>query len=99
MLNSTTVGWMPEPQVRGTIGLVWSCLATVFICTGSALHFNLPGQRQTAPNRAKEQLVFVVAGLLAPEGLTWLAIAELVQAWQVKCRVSTCVSEFCFPIC
>ena len=35
-------GWAPEPSGRGTWSILWSCLATIFICTWSALHLNLP---------------------------------------------------------
>lgn len=88
MLNSTTVGWMPEPQGRGTIGLVWSCLATIFICTWSALHLSLPSKEDSASDRAREQAICVVMGLFAPEWLTYLALNDLVQALEVKRRVS-----------
>lgn len=41
--NATLVhGWIPEPEGRGTWSIVWSCLATVFICTWSALHLDVP---------------------------------------------------------
>lgn len=35
-------GWVPEPQGRGTWSILWSCLATIFICTWSALHLDVP---------------------------------------------------------
>lgn len=35
-------GWVPEPQGRGTWSILWSCLSTIFICTWSALHLNVP---------------------------------------------------------
>ena len=34
-------GWRPEPQGRGTWSILWSCLATIFICTWSALHLDV----------------------------------------------------------
>ena len=34
-------GWIPEPQGRGTWSILWSCLATIFICTWSALHLDV----------------------------------------------------------
>ena len=33
---------MPEPQGRGTWSILWSCLATIFICTWSDLHLDVP---------------------------------------------------------
>ena len=35
-------GWQAEPHGRGTWSIVWSCLATNFICTWPALHLNVP---------------------------------------------------------
>ena len=35
-------GWVPEPSGRGTWSILWSCLATIFICTWSALHLKVP---------------------------------------------------------
>ena len=35
-------GWAPEPSGRGTWAILWSCLATIFICTWSALHLDVP---------------------------------------------------------
>ena len=35
-------GWAPEPSGRGTWSILWSCLATIFICTWSALHLAVP---------------------------------------------------------
>ena len=35
-------GWVSEPSGRGTWSILWSCLATIFICTWSALHLNIP---------------------------------------------------------
>ena len=47
MLNTTaTGGWTGEPDERGTIDLVWSCVVTVLLCTWNALHPNLPGEEE-----------------------------------------------------
>ena len=35
-------GWTPEPSGRGTWSILWSCLATIFICVWSALHLDGP---------------------------------------------------------
>lgn len=35
-------GWVPEPHGRGTYSILWSCLATIFLCTWSALHLDIP---------------------------------------------------------
>lgn len=40
---NTTAGWQPNPDRRGTLGIVESCLFTVFACTWSFQHLNVPG--------------------------------------------------------
>lgn len=41
--NDTIVhGWVPEPQGRGTLSLLYSCLATILLCTWSVLHLQVP---------------------------------------------------------
>ena len=41
--NETLIhGWTPEPSGRGTWSILWGCLATIFICTWSALHLDVP---------------------------------------------------------
>ena len=40
--ETLTHGWRAEPQGRGTWSILWSCLATIFICTWSALHLAVP---------------------------------------------------------
>ena len=37
-------GWVPEPHGRGTYSILWSCLATIFLCTWSALHLDIPNR-------------------------------------------------------
>jgi hypothetical protein len=33
------------PYVRGTLDILWSCLATIIACTYTVLHLNIPKQR------------------------------------------------------
>ena len=41
--NDTIIhGWHAEPDGRGTWSILWSCLATIFICNWSALHLRVP---------------------------------------------------------
>lgn len=97
-MNSTqgTVGWTPEPNGRGTIGLLWSCSITVFLCTWSAIHPNLPGPNESTMRILWRRLNYVALCLVAPEIMAWLAITALVDALSVKAKVcrSITVSSF-----
>jgi hypothetical protein len=88
MPNTTTTGWNPEPQGRGTLGLVWSCLATIFICVWSTLHPNLPSDSDGASLRMWYQAGYIAIGLLAPEWLAYVALGDLEDVRKIKSRVN-----------
>jgi hypothetical protein len=81
-MNSTTdiVGWAPEPQGRGTIGLLWSCFATIFLCTWNAIHPNLPGLNESKFDIVRRRIGYVLVCLLAPEYSATLALTNLTNA-------------------
>ena len=39
---NATARWQPEPGVRGTWSILWSCLITLGLCAWSTLHLNVP---------------------------------------------------------
>jgi hypothetical protein len=90
MNNATTTGWNPEPQGRGTIGLLWSCLATIFICVWSALHLNLPAESDSTWGRTKRQVGYVVLGLFATEWLSYIALDDFEATRKMKSQVNIC---------
>ncbi len=48
--TATSVAWQPQSTFRGTWGILSACLATLLVCTWTAVHLNNP-----APGRSKEQ--------------------------------------------
>ena len=42
MGSNNTVAWIPSPNRRGTIDVLWICAFTLFICTWTVLHPNIP---------------------------------------------------------
>jgi len=48
--SQARVGWQAGPTQRGTLTIVWSCVATIITCTWSILHLNVPN-RKTALGR------------------------------------------------
>src|SRR5204862_325718 len=38
------VNFFHPPPIRGTMDILWSCLFTVFLCTWTAQHLNVPQQ-------------------------------------------------------
>ncbi|EJT79306.1 hypothetical protein GGTG_04391 [Gaeumannomyces tritici R3-111a-1] len=41
-------GWTSSPTQRGTIQIIWSCLAVLFICSYKCIHLNIPSRNETA---------------------------------------------------
>ena len=78
--NETIVhGWVSEPDGRGTWSIVWSCLVTIFICTWSVLHLDVPtrhGRWYLFFRKVKWMLVTA----LAPEWILMMAVNDFFQA-------------------
>ncbi|KAI9796758.1 MAG: hypothetical protein M1833_005998 [Piccolia ochrophora] len=83
MSNNTTIfehGWVSSPQRRGTMDIIWGCFVTVFVCTWTILHLNLP-----APDEGLWQILvrksrWMVMAVIVPEVLTASAFAQRVAA-------------------
>ncbi|KAI8940842.1 hypothetical protein NX059_002103 [Plenodomus lindquistii] len=86
MPNSTieTTGWAPEPQGRGTIGLLWNCFATIFLCTWSAIHPNLPRIGEIEIIIFLRRVGYLLGALVVPEFFVIAAIEELSIAMKAR---------------
>ncbi|WQF77223.1 hypothetical protein CDEST_02237 [Colletotrichum destructivum] len=81
---SPTTGWTPEPNGRGTFGLICSCVLTLTICVWTALHLNVPAARSTLRSRALEGTKWVLYGIFAPELVVATAAAQYIVARWLK---------------
>ena len=45
ILPTTQVNFVSSPDSRGTLDILWSCLFTIFACTWTIQHLNIPEQR------------------------------------------------------
>ena len=89
-MNTTgIVGWAPEPQTRGTMGLVWSCLATIFLCTWNAVHPNLPALDDSAWIVLGRRVNYLLIALVAPEYVCTRALTDFLDAREVQKKVNT----------
>jgi hypothetical protein len=86
-LGNTTVlpptKWHPEPQFRGTFGILSSCLITMSLCIWTSLHLNLPEHKKEHLQKYR-QLGWMVLGLLAPEFVVWNAWVQRNEAKEVS---------------
>ncbi|KAF2107877.1 hypothetical protein BDV96DRAFT_505427 [Lophiotrema nucula] len=93
--NETIVGWVSEPDTRGTASLLFSCVSTIIICISSAVHLDVPF---TPPSRIKKtgrQIGNLLLALIAPEWFALLAYvdwtgARFISKKQRADKVRTC---------
>lgn len=67
------VGYVSDPEGRGTPSLVISCLVTLVLCVWSAVHLNVPRRDQTRLEAIFLILRWVIAGIYAPELVVFAA--------------------------
>ena len=72
-------GWVPEPSGRGTWSILWSCLATIFICTWSALHLSVPKKHGQAYLFFRK-LGWMLVAAVAPEIVLYNAANNFFEA-------------------
>lgn len=73
-------GWTPRPEGRGTIDIIWSSIATIFLCCWTALCVNVPPSYWSSCRYMYHK--FLLAGLcmLGPEFIFQLALGQWVSA-------------------
>ena len=67
---------------RSIPSIIFSCASTIFLCTWVALHPNVPhNPREPWYKRLSKRVGLTVLALLAPEGITFWALAD----WTDSC--------------
>ncbi|KAK1625328.1 hypothetical protein BDP81DRAFT_463878 [Colletotrichum phormii] len=90
---SSTTNWAPEPNGRGTFGLICSCVLTLTICVWTALHLNVPAARSTLRSRSLERTKWVLYGIFAPELVVATAAAQYIVARWLKREIEKDVAS------
>jgi hypothetical protein len=68
-----TVGWVSDPNGRGTFSLVFSCLLTLGLCVWSAMHLNIPPHNESPAKTWLRNLKWGVIGTFGPELVVFAA--------------------------
>ena len=94
-MNSTAehVGWVAEPAGRGTFGLLISCATTIFLCTYSAVHPNLPSLNDTACSIQLRKISYMLACIVGPEFFSLFAIFAYFDARALQRKVGVCITR------
>ena len=75
-------GWVNQPDGRGTIDVLWSCVITILFCSWSVLCLNIPPQGKGRYNPLLKKLRWVLFTIFAPEVVTALAADQWASARQ-----------------
>lgn len=71
--TTDTVGWVGDPNGRGTLSLVISSLLTLGLCVWSAMHLNIPPRGETEAQIWIKNLKWGLVGVVAPELVVFAA--------------------------
>ncbi|KAK0671109.1 hypothetical protein QBC41DRAFT_316401 [Cercophora samala] len=74
------VGWQPNPNRRGTFDIIQSCAITIFACTWTVQHLNVPGHNDGAFKKLLRTCKWMVINVLLPEFILAHAIVEFMMA-------------------
>jgi hypothetical protein len=80
-ISAKPVAFVYSPNVRGTLDILWSSLFTLFICTWTVQHLNIPRQRTNSPRSMSEKLGWSINSILPK--LKWMAITILIPEFLV----------------
>ena len=73
-------GWQKGPAERGTMTILWSCLTTVFACTWTILHLNVPGYHDGTLWKVLRKTKWMAVTVIFPEFIFAKAVCELQMA-------------------
>ena len=71
---------MHQPNTRGTIDILWSCLITIFLCTWTALCLNIPAESDSQIIFLARKLRWMVLAIVVPEFLLGFAAGQFESA-------------------
>lgn len=74
------VGWVSQPDTRGTTDVLWAYSSTIFICVWVMLHLNVPSEKDSELTIFIRKLKWFVLAMLAPELLMLFAGGQWASA-------------------
>lgn len=91
--TTDTVGWVGDPNGRGTLSLVISSLLTLGLCVWSAMHLNIPPRGESEAQIWIKNLKWGLAGVVAPELVVFAAWRQYNSAKALSDIVETVSKE------
>ncbi len=79
-LHPAKMGWVDQPNQRGTIGIIWNCVMTLAICCWVMLHLNVPAKTDGLCCLMFRKARWLMLALLAPELVMLFACGQWASA-------------------
>ena len=73
-------GWTSQPDGRGTLDILWTCILTMFLCSWSILCLNIPAPKEKKPLILWRKLAMTGLGFLCPELVFEIALGRWLSA-------------------
>lgn len=86
--ESAPVGWQAAPGRRGTYDIIQTCLFTIFACTWTIQHLNVPRPGEHARKRIFRKCKWMLLTVFFPEFIMAHAIFELAMAVESMSEMS-----------
>ncbi|KEF63738.1 uncharacterized protein A1O9_01716 [Exophiala aquamarina CBS 119918] len=80
------VGWVSQPNTRGTFDIIVSCLFTIFVCCWTIVHPNIATPRASPPQRLLDKTICLLIAAFAPEVIVFISWSEYTHARHLTSR-------------
>ncbi|KAN0081101.1 hypothetical protein V8E54_004305 [Elaphomyces granulatus] len=78
--SDLVLGWVHEPDGRGTWTIISTCLLTIFLCCWTSVCPNIPSKKDGPTERLRDKIDLACIGLLGPEFLLMLSLGQWASA-------------------
>jgi len=82
------VGWVAQPDGRGTIDIIWSCLLTVFVCCWTIVHPSIAEPGCSARHKFLDKTICLAIAAMAPEVIVFISWTDYMEARGLTRRLS-----------
>ncbi|KAH6842935.1 hypothetical protein B0I37DRAFT_448326 [Chaetomium sp. MPI-CAGE-AT-0009] len=93
-MDGPLVGWQNADTTRGTFSIVKTCLATIFACTWTIQHLNVPAAHDGEWRKFFRVCKWMLVTILLPEFILAHAIMELILAVKTMKRMKKVIPQF-----
>jgi hypothetical protein len=92
--NTTEIRtWQEDSDVRGSMGILWTCSITLLLGVWSAYHSNLPGSGNVRVETVLRKAGWILCGLFAPEVIVLVAWTQRKAAKRVQRNIEQMFGE------